>query len=114
MGVVFGATDLSFGRAVALKVVSASLGDSPEFRQRFEREAAVLARLDSPHVIAIYDYGVEDGCPYIATQYVGGGDLGALLRTRGAMPPRLALGTCAQVADALHDAHRVGVVHRDV
>ena len=114
MGVVFGATDTSFDRRVALKVVSAMLGDSADFRRRFEREAALLARLNSPHVIDIYDYGVQDGCPYIATQFIGGGDLGQLLQTRGAMPPRLAAQVCAQVADALHDAHRAGVVHRDV
>ncbi|HET9419623.1 MAG TPA: protein kinase [Nocardioides sp.] len=114
MGVVFGATDTSFDRRVALKVVSALLGDSPDFRRRFEREASLLARLSSPHVIDIYDYGVQDGCPYIATQFIGGGDLGHLLQSRGAMPPRLAAQVCAQVADALHDAHRAGVVHRDV
>ena len=114
MGVVFGATDLTFDRPVALKVVSAALGDSAEFRRRFEREAALLARLDSPHVIGIFDYGEHDGCPYLATQYVGGGDLGALLASRGPMPPTLAARVCAQVADALVDAHAAGVVHRDV
>ncbi|WP_341927041.1 protein kinase [Nocardioides psychrotolerans] len=114
MGVVFGATDTDFDRQVALKVVSASLGGSAEFLARFEREASLLARLNSPHVIAIFDYGEQDGCPYIATQYVGGGDLGGLIAARGPMPPALAAAVCAQVADALADAHRAGVVHRDV
>ncbi|GAA5143046.1 hypothetical protein GCM10023340_07610 [Nocardioides marinquilinus] len=114
MGVVLGATDTSIGRRVALKVLGADLGHSEEFRRRFEREAAVLARLDSPHVIAIYDYGTHEGAPYIATQYVGGGDLGGLLQRRGPMPTTLALSVCAQLAEALDDAHRVGVVHRDV
>ncbi|WP_134740242.1 protein kinase [Nocardioides sp. 503] len=114
MGVVFAATDTAFDRRVALKVVSAALGGSAEFLARFEREASLLARLNSPHVIAIFDYGEQDGCPYLATQYVGGGDLGALLAARGPMPPQLASAVCAQVADALGDAHRAGVVHRDV
>ena len=114
MGVVFSATDTAFDRRVALKVVSAALGGSAEFLARFEREAALLARLNSPHVIAIFDYGEQDGCPYLATQYVGGGDLGGLLAARGPMPPKLAAEVCAQVADALADAHRAGVVHRDV
>lgn len=114
MGVVFRATDPVIDRTVALKVISSALGDAGEFRLRFEREAAVLARLASPHVIAIFDYGTHDDCPYIATQFIGGGDLGALLHERGPMPPALALQVCAQMADALHDAHRVGVVHRDV
>ncbi|MFB9311606.1 serine/threonine-protein kinase [Nocardioides plantarum] len=114
MGVVLGATDTGLGRRVALKVVAADLGGTDEFRARFEREAATLARLASSHVIAIYDYGTQDDCPYIATQYVAGGDLGALLHDRGPMTPADALRVCAQVADALDDAHRVGVVHRDV
>lgn len=114
MGVVLGATDTALGRRVALKVVAPDLGGTEEFRARFEREAATLARLDSAHVIAIYDYGTQDDCPYIATQYVGGGDLGALLHERGPMVARDALSVCAQVADALDDAHRAGVVHRDV
>ncbi|WP_134766604.1 serine/threonine-protein kinase [Nocardioides sp. 1609] len=114
MGVVFEATDSSLDRRVALKVVSADLGGSAEFLRRFEREAAVLARLDSPHVIAIFDYGTHDDVPYIATQYVGGGDLGAYLSQHGPLTPAAALRLCAQVADALDDAHRVGVVHRDV
>lgn len=114
MGVVFLATDLAMQREVALKVVSAHLGASAEFQQRFEREASVLARLSSPHVIEIFRYGTEEGCAYIATQYVGGGDLGGLLAARGPLPPGPALAVCAQMADALQDAHRVGVVHRDV
>ncbi|WP_148612044.1 protein kinase domain-containing protein [Nocardioides rubriscoriae] len=114
MGVVLGATDTGLGRRVALKVVAADLGGAAEFRTRFEREAATLARLASPHVIAIYDYGTLDGCPYIATQYVAGGDLGALLHDRGPLRPGDALRVCAQVADALDDAHRAGIVHRDI
>jgi serine/threonine protein kinase len=58
MGVVFSATDTAFDRRVALKVVSAALGGSAEFLARFEREAALLARLNSPHVIALFDYGI--------------------------------------------------------
>lgn len=114
MGVVFGATDRVLGRRVALKVVSASLSDSAEFLQRFHREAALLAKLDSPHVVSIYDYGEQDGCPFLVTQYVPGGDLGALLRARGPMPPDLAATVCAHIAEALADTHRLGVVHRDV
>jgi len=113
MGVVYAATDTDLGRKVALKVVSAALGEQ-EFLERFQREAEVLARLNSPHVIAIYDVGEHDGAPYIVTQHIGGGDLGALMRARGPMPPQLAALVCAEVAEALSDAHRAGVVHRDI
>ena len=114
MGVVYAATDTRLDRRVALKLVSGQLAGDPSFVTRFQREAAVLARLDSPHIVAIFDHGEQDGTPYIATQYVGGGDLGALIAGRGALPPQLALRVCAQIAGALADAHRVGVIHRDV
>lgn len=114
MGVVYLATDPTIDRRVALKVVAGELGESQDFLTRFEREAEVLAKLASPHVIDIYDYGTDDGRPYIATQYVGGGDLGALLHQRGPMPPSLSLRIVGQLAEALDDAHRAGVVHRDV
>lgn len=119
MGVVLEAHDETLGRRVALKVVAARLGGTDEFRRRFEREASLLARLDSPHVIAIYDYGSNDDgshqdVPYIATQYVAGGDLESYLATHGPLAPAAALRLCAQIAEALDDAHRVGVVHRDV
>ncbi|WP_134738598.1 protein kinase [Nocardioides sp. 503] len=114
MGVVYAATDTTLGRTVAMKVMSGALAASPEFRARFRREAEVLARLDSPHVVSIYDHGEADGLPYLITQLVAGGDLGVLLSARGPLPPRLALRVCAQVAQALAAAHAVGVVHRDV
>ena len=114
MGTVHAATDLRLGRRVALKIVLGHHASSPEFTARFQREAAVLARLDSPHVVAIYDHGEHQGHPYIAMQYAAGGDLGHLLQRRGAMPLPLAARVCAQVADALVAAHAVGVVHRDV
>lgn len=114
MGMVYSATDLRLGRQVALKVVLGQFAENDAFRQRFQREAAVLARLDSPHVISIYDHGEFQGWPYLVTTLAGGGDLGRLLRNEGALQPGLAAALCAQVADALGDAHRVGVIHRDV
>lgn len=114
MGEVFAATDTTLNRPAAVKLVSGPLASDPEFRTRFAREADALARLDSPHVIAIYDHGEQDGVPYIATQLVAGGDLDGLLSLRGPLPLATAAAICAQVADALHDAHRIGIVHRDV
>jgi hypothetical protein len=114
MGMVFSATDLRLNRQVALKVMLGHVGTSEDFRRRFQREASVLARLDSPHVVAIYDHGEQDGWPFIVTQYAAGGDVGRLLRDRGPLPPPLAFRVCAQVADGLSAAHAVGVIHRDV
>ncbi len=114
MGIVFAATDTRLNRTVALKVITGALAESEEFRQRFQHEAAALAQLDSPHVIAIYDHDEIDGTPYIATQFVDGADLWTLLDERGAMPARTALTLAAQIARGLDDAHRRGVIHRDV
>ncbi|GAA4087680.1 serine/threonine-protein kinase [Nocardioides kongjuensis] len=114
MGVVFAATDPRLQRTVAIKVITGTLASSDEFRQRFQAEAAALARLDSPHVIAIHDHDEVDATPYIVTQHVDGRDLWSWLREHGPMPARRALQLCAQLARGLADAHRVGVVHRDV
>lgn len=114
MGQVFGARDLRLDRTVALKVVLGHFAEVPELAARFQREASTLARLDSPHVISIYDHGEHDGLPYIVTQYAEGGDLGRRLRERGPMPAGLAVRVGAQIAEALAAAHGVGVVHRDV
>lgn len=114
MGIVFAATDQRLHRTVAIKVITGVLAQSPDFRARFQAEAAALALLDSPHVIAIHDHDEVDGTPYIVTQYVDGTDLSAEVAAHGAMPVRRALEVCAQVTRGLGDAHRVGVVHRDV
>lgn len=114
MGMVFLATDTLLGRRVALKVMSSNVADSEDFLERFHREANVLARLDSPHITKIFDHGEHEGVPYIATQYLPGGDLRSLLHQRGRMPMRLAAAVCAQIAGALHEAHVAGVIHRDI
>jgi serine/threonine protein kinase len=114
MGVVFAAQQRRLDRTVALKVLAPQFAEHADYRERFVREATVLARLDSPHVISIYDHGQQDGCLYIAMQYIRGGDLGQALRRYGAAPPAQALQIVAQLASALSDAHGAGIVHRDL
>ncbi|WP_210649419.1 serine/threonine-protein kinase [Nocardioides sp. SYSU D00065] len=114
MGVVHLALDTQLQRRVALKVMSHQIADDEELLARFHREAETLARLDSPHIITIFDHGDVDGTPYLAMQYVAGGDLGSQLKQRGPVPTPMAAAICAQVAEALQDAHDAGIVHRDV
>lgn len=114
MGVVFSARQVDLGRDVALKLLSPDLADSEEYRNRFIREAAALARLDSPHVISVHDAGEQDGWLYIATQLIGGGDLSQRLASWGPLPPSLALDLLSQAASGLTDAHEVGIIHRDL
>jgi serine/threonine-protein kinase len=114
MGVVFSAVHQNLGRRVALKVLSPDLASRPEFRRRFEREASALARLYSPHIIDVYDYGEVGEWLFIATQLVAGRDLRDWLAHEGPMPPSEALGVVAQIAAALADAHDAGIIHRDI
>ncbi len=114
MGVVFSAIQGGLDRTVALKVLSPELATDPRFRNRFIREANALASLDSPHIMHIYEHGEQNGCLFIATQLVRGGDLRQRLDENGGLPPRQALEIVAQVSSALVDAHAAGVIHRDI
>jgi serine/threonine protein kinase len=114
MGVVLRALQVDLHREVALKLLPADLADQDEFAQRFRREATLLASVDSPHIIAVYDHGELDGRLFIATQLIRGGDLGELLARSGPPPLVEGLEIVAQLASALADAHEAGVVHRDV
>lgn len=113
MGVVYRAWQHRMRRPVALKVLPPQYAEDPVYRERFGREAAALARLDSPHVVAVHDHGEVDGCLYLAMQLVDGPDLAKVLEA-GPMDPGRALAVADQVVSALGDAHEIGVVHRDV
>ena len=111
MGTVYRAQDVRLGRAVAIKIISAG----PSFAARFEREARVLARLDHPNILPLWDVGQAGDLLYLVTPVVEGGSLRDLrLRLGGQVPVAQALTLVAQVADALEHAHQRGVVHRDV
>ncbi|HEY9563796.1 MAG TPA: serine/threonine-protein kinase [Nocardioides sp.] len=114
MGVVYAARDTSLGRDVALKLVAPQHASDEGFRLRFSHEAATLARLESPRIVRIYDYGEQDGVLFLVTQLVEGGDLSALIRRTGPLSPGQAVGVVVQVLEGLVDAHAVNVVHRDV
>ncbi|MGC3993123.1 MAG: serine/threonine-protein kinase [Propionicimonas sp.] len=114
MGIVYRATQVGLDRPVALKILDPRLATEPDFVARFSREASILASLDSPHIVQIFDHGNVDGCLYLAMQYVAGGDLSGLIGRTGALPPQTALKIFGQVLEALQDAHSRGIVHRDV
>lgn len=114
MGVVFSARQVDLNRDVALKLLSPDLADSEEYRNRFIREAAVLAQLESAHVISVHDAGEQDGWLYIATQLIPGGDLAQRLSSGGPLSPVLALDLLSQSASGLTDAHDLGIIHRDL
>ena len=114
MGVVFSAVAPDLDRPVAVKVLAPQASVDPKLRERFAREAATLARLDSPHIVYILEYGEHEGCLYLVTQLIPGGDLRQYLDEHGPLPPRQAAEVMRQVAAALAEAHSHGIVHRDL
>ena len=113
MGFVYEAEHTVLGRKAALKTLLPELAGDGVFRQRFIAESQMVAALDHPSVIPIYDAGESEGTVYIAMRYVGGGDLHAVLDD-GPLEPERALTILEQVAGALDSAHARELVHRDV
>jgi tetratricopeptide (TPR) repeat protein/predicted Ser/Thr protein kinase len=113
MGVVYLAEDTHLARRVAIKFSTAAPEDE-QYRSRFLREARAASALNHPHIARIYDYGeTAAGQPFIVMELVAGEDLSQLLR-RGGMPVPQALRIVEEVAEALAEAHRHGIVHRDI
>jgi WD40 repeat protein/serine/threonine protein kinase/DNA-binding winged helix-turn-helix (wHTH) protein len=112
-GVVYRATQSQLSRDVAIKVIRAELANDPEFIRRFETEAQLVARLEHPNIVALYDYWREPDAAYLVMRWMRGGSLDEAL---GGV--RLDLERVAQIegqlAAALAFAHRLGIVHRDI
>src|SRR5215475_6616568 len=113
MGEVYRARDERLNRTIAVKVLAPILSDNPEYRQRFEREARTVAALSHPHICPVYDVGAHEGLDYLVMEYLEGESLAARV-ARGPLPIEEALRYAIQIADALDQAHRHGVVHRDL
>jgi len=113
MGEVYRARDTRLDRAVALKVVRSSLVSDSNLRARFEREARAISQLSHPNICALYDVGHENGCEYLVMELVEGETLADRI-ARGPLPQSQVLRFGAQIADALHHAHRSGIAHRDL
>src|SRR6185312_10914666 len=113
MGEVWRAFDTETHRVVALKVLPAHLANDPHFEQRFRREAFAAAGLAEPHVVPIHNFGEIDGRLYVDMRLIEGRDLQSILAS-GPLAPARAVAIIDQVASALHAAHRIRLVHRDV
>ncbi|MEJ2207239.1 MAG: protein kinase, partial [Gemmatimonadota bacterium] len=113
MGEVFLATDTRLGREVAIKVLPQHLSANPEVRARFEREARTISSLNHPHICTLHDVGRVDDTDYLVMELVEGETLAQRLE-KGALPTDEVLELGRQIADALEQAHRAGVVHRDL
>jgi serine/threonine protein kinase len=113
MGEVYRARDTRLNRTVAIKVLSARLPDSAQFRKRFEREARVIASLEHPHICPLYDVGEEHGTTFLVMQHLHGETLAERLQG-GPLSFDRAIQIASEIAGALDAAHRAGVVHRDL
>jgi len=112
-GTVYRAYDQHLRIEVALKVTNATVTD-PALLQRFEREARVIAKLNHENITKIFDFGVHEGTPFYAMEFIPGDSLQRVLEVSRVLAPRAAARIVRDVALALHHAHLAGITHRDV
>ena len=113
MGEVYKANDSRLDRTVAIKVLPSHLSANADLKERFEREARAVSSLNHPHICTLYDVGHQDGVDFLVMEYLEGETLADRLK-KGPLDLEEALRYAVQIADALYQAHRHGVVHRDL
>ena len=113
-GRVYLADDIRLRRRVAVKVLHSGLAEDVAFLRRFRAEAQIAASLHHPHVMAVYDWGEDDGVPFMVLELLKGGSLRGLLDGGERLTPQQSVHVGRQVAAALRYAHARGLVHRDV
>jgi tRNA A-37 threonylcarbamoyl transferase component Bud32 len=115
MGAVYLADQPEIGRTVVIKVIHPWLSKDPQIAERFAAEARAAARLHSPHIVAIHNYGrLPDGTLFLAMEHLGGSTLAEAIKNQGRMDATRAVAIARQVCEALTEAHRQGVIHRDL
>src|SRR6201993_2206530 len=110
MGRVYEAEDTAMDRVVALKLISGTYAQDPEFRKRLQREARIAGRLQDPHVVPVHSAGEIDGQLFVDMRLINGTGLDTLLKRSGPMSPERARAIVGQGASALDAAHSVGVM----
>jgi serine/threonine-protein kinase len=115
MGSVYKANQTAMNRPVAVKILHPKLTNRKDLVSRFRREAKAMSHLSHPNTVRVLLYGeLEDGSLYIVMEYLEGKNLNQTVRAEGAMPAERALPILIQVCEALEEAHRAGIVHRDM
>jgi beta-lactam-binding protein with PASTA domain/tRNA A-37 threonylcarbamoyl transferase component Bud32 len=111
---VFAAEDIRLRRRVAVKVLHPALAGEEAFLRRFRRESQAVASLRHPNILRVYDWGEDDGSPFLVMELLEGGSLRAMLDRGALLSPAQAAAVGADAARALDYAHRQGLVHRDI
>ncbi|HTR51540.1 MAG TPA: serine/threonine-protein kinase [Kofleriaceae bacterium] len=114
MGAVYRGERVGLGREVAIKVMHAILPGELSARERFAREAELMAKLAHPHCVSVIDFGVHDDRPYLVMELVRGTSLHELIASELHLPVRRAAGIARQILAGLAHAHALGIVHRDI
>ena len=114
MAAVFRAEDISLGKVVAVKVLLPDFSSSQSYLARFSREARIAARLTHPNTVQVFGAGETEGVHYLVMEYVEGETVSSIIRRKGRIPEGEALDIAIQVSDALEEAARMGIVHRDI
>src|SRR5512143_3813698 len=110
-GAVYRAVQPLVEREVAVKIILPQYANHPDFIRRFEAEAQLVARLEHPHIMPLYDYWREPGVAYLVMRLLRGGNVHQLLE-HGSLALDSTARLIEQIGGALHTAHRAGVVHR--
>jgi len=113
-GAVYRAVQTAVGREVAIKVILPQYANQPDFIRRFEAEARLVARLEHPYIVSLYDYWRDPSGAYLVLRWLRGGTLRERLRSQGALPAHEAARLLTQIAAALTVAHRANIIHRDI
>lgn len=113
MGSVYRAVQPNVEREVAVKIILPAFANHPDFIRRFEAEAQLVARLEHPHIVPLYDYWREPGVAYLVMRLLRGGNIQSRLG-EGPLPLEMTLHMLEQICAALNAAHRIGVIHRDL
>lgn len=113
MATVYKAYHAALDRYVALKALHPAFGEDPNFEARFQREARLVAKLEHPHIVPVYDYAEHEGRPYLVMKFIEGDTLKARLQ-QGPLASEEILTVVDSVGSALAYAHKQGVLHRDI
>ena len=111
---VYVAEDVTLRRRVAVKLLHPALAQDEAFLRRFQAEARVVAALRQPHILRVYDWGEDEGTPFLVMELLEGGSLRSMLDRGSLLSPAQAAVTGAEAAHALDYAHRRGLIHRDI